>query len=467
MDTPGIQPVKAGQQPLIKVNIKTEQDAISKAVQDILPQASGNFASRASKIFSEATGSLTLSGRIISDESDKPTFKGELSKVAVSVYSQLIRWRMTTRQTLLNSLLKEIAKNMRIETKENFKYVDFSRISSKKLDWFSNEVKKMAWKKEKRETLINQGRAYQDYHVFLKNVYGKENKNSITAFQSAYAFWSDYFAGRPLRQEDELEKGFPKSTPINQERKPSKTVEFKKGSTTLTTGTRVDFCSSPGFEDTQEDRFEYKAIRLDPNQTVDLVGVFDGHGGGKWVDFVSKALPLHLEKQLQKVDIRDEKEVQKAIERAFENTGNNPIGTESGTTATVSIRIGNRLFTAHLGDSQAQLLRKNGQVLQLTRDQKPNDPELMKRGVVIIDDKIFGKLEAGGGFGDLNVPGISRRPEISVATLQEGEVCFACAAAALTSLKKKKSGRTSPFRELRQLYRPKGAMPPTFKFFFL
>ncbi len=466
MNAPGIQPDKAAPLPSVQAEPKTEQDAISKIAQNIGPQASGNLASKAPKIYSEATGNLSLAGRIISDESDKPTFKGGLNKVAVSVYRQLIRWKMTTRQALLSSLAKEIAENMRIKTKENLKYADFSRISPEKLEWFSREVKKMARKEGKDEMFASRGSAYQDScHEIWKRAYGKEKKSPITAFQISYVFWRDYFADRPLRQEDKLMKGFPKSVPIDHEAVPSKSAEFKQQSVKLKTGTRIDYCSSPGFKEIQEDRFGYRVLNLGKNQTADLVGVFDGHGGVKSVDFVSGALPSHLEKQLQDVNVLDDKKVQKAIERAFESASNVPIGYDSGTTATVSIRIGNRLFTAHLGDSRAQLFRKNGQVLQLSRDQRPNDPELMKRGVVVIDDKIFGQLETGGGFGDLNIFGIIRRPEISVVTLQGGEVLRLCSSG-FDQLTEEETRENNPLQRVMKAVQTKGGNATDLQVFF-
>lgn len=75
----------------------------------------------------------------------------------------------------------------------------------------------------------------------------------------------------------------------------------------------------------------------------------------------------------------------------------------SGTCAVICLVVGNKLITVNLGDSRA-ILSRNGQVIQLSYDQKPQNPSEKERieaaGGSVSNDRLLGKLAVSRAFGD-------------------------------------------------------------------
>ena len=127
-----------------------------------------------------------------------------------------------------------------------------------------------------------------------------------------------------------------------------------------------------------------------------VFSVLDGHGeNGHLVSrFITKYLATFLRKNKKMKDLKSEEEVYNRLRKNEYNIlkkvfkhGEKDISkstidaSNSGTTCVLVFQIGNRLLCSNIGDSRAILVKgdKGKKIIQLTIDQKPNDPEEQKR----------------------------------------------------------------------------------------
>ena len=118
----------------------------------------------------------------------------------------------------------------------------------------------------------------------------------------------------------------------------------------------------------QEDR--YCIVRYND---IILYGVFDGHGGHRVAESLTRLLPIYIFKELHEVNLSNQNRVNSAINKAFLKLDKYFFDNEytEGSTAVVAMVINSKIYIINLGDSRC-LLVKNGKVLQATQDHKPN-----------------------------------------------------------------------------------------------
>lgn len=181
---------------------------------------------------------------------------------------------------------------------------------------------------------------------------------------------------------------------------------------------------------------------------VNLVGVFDGHGG----KLVSKFLKLNLHKYiLKKTDVNIYQQKSTLTSRFFsklfdklqeELIINHPIAAKRcGSTALcgvqyTDIKNRNMLWVANVGDSRAVLFNYKDTAVPLTKDHKPHISSEKKRieslgGRIKFDgaDWRIGDLSLSRAVGDLdNTPYVTHRPEVFRYRLNKKDkfVIFAC-----------------------------------------
>ena len=117
---------------------------------------------------------------------------------------------------------------------------------------------------------------------------------------------------------------------------------------------------------------------------ISYFGVFDGHGGDK----CSKFLKANMHNYLLKSNLFIQNPVE-AIREAFNKAENEfskiaikngKLEDKSGSCAVISLIINDTLYSINLGDSRALYSRDGGKnLLQITRDHKPNDEREKKR----------------------------------------------------------------------------------------
>jgi serine/threonine protein phosphatase PrpC len=148
--------------------------------------------------------------------------------------------------------------------------------------------------------------------------------------------------------------------------------------------------------------------------------VYDGHGGVRAARVAETMLHNELTKQLFSLGRsvgEDEELVHEAIVSAFARTEAEVVACatkrpgmvwEDGCTACGVLLLGDRLYSANLGDSRAVLCR-GVSALALTRDHKPGDPAERQRiqraggfvRTVAGIDRVMGDLSVSRALGDL------------------------------------------------------------------
>lgn len=120
------------------------------------------------------------------------------------------------------------------------------------------------------------------------------------------------------------------------------------------------------------------ALGSDPE--VSMFGVMDGHGefGHLVAEFVRRNLPVFITAQ-KDLKTNPHKAIHKAVMDMCKKLQGEKINISfSGTTSVFGVKIGNKLYSANIGDSRCVLYRKSAkgfEVVELSRDQKPENPE--------------------------------------------------------------------------------------------
>ncbi|KAL6069550.1 PPM-type phosphatase domain-containing protein [Balamuthia mandrillaris] len=159
--------------------------------------------------------------------------------------------------------------------------------------------------------------------------------------------------------------------------------------------------------------------------------VFDGHGGGQSSEYASKNHPAILKERLDAIKAQgvchaDEAETELVVNAIRESFAQCSAGMttgiirDSGTTSVLSLRWGDFLYTANVGDSRAVAWR-GGKAIRLSVDHKPDLPSEEKRirylnGFVSASGRVFGTLGVSRAMGDLALQGygVTADPYINV-----------------------------------------------------
>jgi serine/threonine protein phosphatase PrpC len=178
-----------------------------------------------------------------------------------------------------------------------------------------------------------------------------------------------------------------------------------------------------------EDAHLVTSFSLASREMVDLYAIFDGHCGREAADFAEEHLATYLQRSLSRYtaagDASDEK-IFAALKEAFAELDHAYPEKRAGTTLNVVIRLGEALWICNVGDTRALIVHE-GATLQLSRDQKPNHPDIRqgieKRGGFI--ECIYGVwrvgriLSVGRALGDRDIVGIVHTPKINKIFLKD------------------------------------------------
>lgn len=138
------------------------------------------------------------------------------------------------------------------------------------------------------------------------------------------------------------------------------------------------YSSFRGKRASMEDFFDIRNSKID-GQTVNLFGIFDGHGGARAAEFLKDHLFENLLKHPEFLT-----DTKKAICEIHKKTDSDFLDSESktfrddGSTASTAVLVGKRLYVANVGDSRA-VISKAGKAIPLSDDHKPNRSDERKR----------------------------------------------------------------------------------------
>ncbi|KAL6054054.1 protein-serine/threonine phosphatase [Balamuthia mandrillaris] len=178
---------------------------------------------------------------------------------------------------------------------------------------------------------------------------------------------------------------------------------------------------------------QLKFFHKRPEIKASFFAVYDGHGGQRAVDLISKHLHAYLFEEHASLFCAEDgaavdvPKVCEAIEQAFAKMEDQLMNLSSGSSfrdfeddsgscATVVVSYYHHLIVANLGDCRAVLARyrpqkKRGEAaysaVELSRDHKATDPEELRRmeerGGFVVNNRAFGILAIARSFGDRTV----------------------------------------------------------------
>eukprot|EP01108_Squamamoeba_japonica_P008948 TRINITY_DN813_c0_g3_i1.p1 TRINITY_DN813_c0_g3~~TRINITY_DN813_c0_g3_i1.p1 ORF type:complete len:565 (+),score=412.98 TRINITY_DN813_c0_g3_i1:154-1848(+) len=145
-----------------------------------------------------------------------------------------------------------------------------------------------------------------------------------------------------------------------------------------------------------------------------ICAVFDGHRGAGAAEYAAKHMVPMLYDQCAAHP------VEKAIKQTFNQLSNDIVeqNIESGTTALVTVVIGDDLYVSNCGDARAVLCR-DGNAVRLSVDHKPDDPLERKRirelgGYVSYTGRILDDILVARSLGDAqNQPYVTSEPYVA------------------------------------------------------
>ena len=110
-----------------------------------------------------------------------------------------------------------------------------------------------------------------------------------------------------------------------------------------------------------------------------------------------------IKKKLKKNDFQKIKEFYKLINEGLSANEIHFDTNFSGSTCTILFQIGNYLICSNVGDSRAIMIKENNEIIELSKDQKPEDPEEKKRienmgGIVSQCNDLYDDGKEGGPF---------------------------------------------------------------------
>lgn len=177
------------------------------------------------------------------------------------------------------------------------------------------------------------------------------------------------------------------------------------------------------------------------NHFIDLFGIFDGHGGQDAALYVRDWLQINLVSIFGRYNYQNNN--QKLTQDIIADTLTEACvkldidfrkeEKECGTTATIALRIDNKIYTANVGDSRAIFVSdevySSDKIIQLTEDAKLNNPRFanaVKKAGGFIDNGRISGLESARDIGFTGRCLVSPRPKITCIDAKEGFLVLAC-----------------------------------------
>lgn len=161
--------------------------------------------------------------------------------------------------------------------------------------------------------------------------------------------------------------------------------------------TKHAYSHHAGYKNPSEDRISIHETK----KGYTIYSVFDGHSGQRCVDLVNKMLPIRIQYALEEQDVSSAQDIANILTAEFEKMESECSQTlklwDGGTTAVVSVLTDTHIITAHLGDSPALLMSKEGELLQSTKDHDSRNTLEVER-----------VNQEGGWFSDANEYGENR-----------------------------------------------------------
>jgi len=171
---------------------------------------------------------------------------------------------------------------------------------------------------------------------------------------------------------------------------------------------------------------------------VNVLGVFDGHGGKIVSKYIKETLPNYFIKKFSDNIFTKPEKYSKYVNKVFDviqsklKSEHPRAATYSGSTSCLIVHCEDKypfLWIMNVGDSRGVLSNKNGLAFQLSKDHKPNTPDEKSRieglgGKIVYDgvDWRVKDLSLSRSFGDLEcTPYVTHLPQVFRYKLNSGD----------------------------------------------
>lgn len=142
------------------------------------------------------------------------------------------------------------------------------------------------------------------------------------------------------------------------------------------------------------------------NGDIQMYAIYDGHAGKGVADYLKQNLASKLAYHLLNVDFNDQQLIKEIINKVYIDVDRKmyDLHLNSGSTANVVLRKGNRLYVINIADSRAIIFNSEGRLLLETVDHDGDNLSERTRveslGGVIYNGRISGTLMVTRAFGD-------------------------------------------------------------------
>lgn len=183
-------------------------------------------------------------------------------------------------------------------------------------------------------------------------------------------------------------------------------------------GIHFGVSSLQGRRNTQEDRWVVVPALAEECEDVAYVGLYDGHGGEECANILHDQLHSWVFKDFKENGER----MGEALESCFLELDSFVCdyllqkGDLSGSTATSIVMMrssdqrGVSMTVAHVGDCRLVLVRRNGEVVNITSDHRldcaPERERIIKSGGRVVNNRVNGVMAITRAFGDLEFKGL-------------------------------------------------------------
>lgn len=159
---------------------------------------------------------------------------------------------------------------------------------------------------------------------------------------------------------------------------------------------KIGVKSVMGPRKTMEDQYVFSEDFLGKGSF--FAAVFDGHGGSLASEIAKRELPKEVKKRL-KIKLPQEL-IEEALSASFRSISSGiREKTDVGTTATILLVLEDDVYLAHVGDSSALILAKNGEWAFLTRNHNLTElsevKNLVEKGALVKSGYLWGRSGSG------------------------------------------------------------------------
>lgn len=172
-----------------------------------------------------------------------------------------------------------------------------------------------------------------------------------------------------------------------------------------------------GIHDSMEDSV---LVQTNVRNNVDLVGVFDGHGGSLTSMYSSKQFSMLYETQDVELSVAGLEKVLKRLEQTIRENK-----LTDGATCGIAVLAGQQALVATIGDVRILVVKDDGTVKFTTTDHRATDrPEferIKKNGGFVQNHRTMGVVNVSRALGDFSITGVSPLADIHYVEFEQDD----------------------------------------------